>query len=122
MNYKKHFGRSLMAAILLSGALAMNAQSVTYQFKNVPLKTVLKEVEKQSKFSIMYKKDVVDENRLVTADFKNASLEQVLSTVLGDGITFSIQGKMIVIAKKGTNTPQQGKKQRVTGVITDCGW
>ena len=47
MNYKKHFGRSLMAAILLSGALAMNAQSVTYQFKNVPLKTVLKEVEKQ---------------------------------------------------------------------------
>lgn len=119
MNYKKHFGRSLMAAILLSGALAMNAQSVTYQFKNVPLKTVLKEVEKQSKFSIMYKKDVVDENRLVTADFKNTSLEQVLSTVLGDGVTFSIQGKMIVIAKKGTNTSQQGKKQKITGVITD---
>lgn len=119
MNYKKHFGRSLMAAILLSGALAMNAQSVTYQFKNVPLKTVLKEVEKQSKFSIMYKKDVVDENRLVTADFKNTSLEQVLSTVLGDGIAFSIQGKMIIISKKGANTSQQGKKQKITGVITD---
>lgn len=119
MNYKKHFGRSLMAAILLSGALAMNAQSVTYQFKNVPLKTVLKEVEKQSKFSIMYKKDVVDENRLVTADFKNTSLEQVLSTVLGDGVTFSIQDKMIIISKKGTNTSQQGKKQKITGVITD---
>ena len=108
-----------MAAILLSGALAMNAQSVTYQFKNVPLKTVLKEVEKQSKFSIMYKKDVVDENRLVTADFKNTSLEQVLSTVLGDGVTFSIQDKMIIISKKGTNTSQQGKKQKITGVITD---
>lgn len=119
MNYKKHFGRSLMAALLLSGALAVNAQSVTYQFKNVPLKTVLKEVEKQSNYSIMYKKEVVDENRLVTADFRNASLEKVLSTVLGDGITFSIQGKMIVIAKKGTKTLQQGKKQRVTGVITD---
>lgn len=119
MNYKKHFGRSLMAAILLSGTLAMNAQSVTYQFKNVPLKTVLKEVEKQSKFSIMYKKDVVDENRLVTADFKNASLEKVLSTVLGDGVTFSIQDKMIIISKKGTNTSQQGKKQKITGVITD---
>ena len=119
MNYKKHFGRSLMIALLLSGALAMNAQGVTYQFKNVPLKTVLKEVEKQSKFSIIYKKDVVDENRLVTVDFKNTSLEQVLSTVLGDGITFSIQGKMIVIAKKRTGTLQQGKKQRVTGVITD---
>lgn len=45
MNYKKHFGRSLMAALLLSGSLAVNAQSVTYQFKNTPLKTVLKEVE-----------------------------------------------------------------------------
>lgn len=120
MNDRKHFGRSLMAALLLSGTLAMNAQNVTYRFKNVPLKTVLKEVEKQSKFSIMYKKDVVDENRLVTASFKDASLEKVLTTVLGDGVTYTIQGKMIVISKKAAGAPQQNRRQKVTGVITDA--
>lgn len=120
MNDRKHFGRSLMAALLLSGTLTMNAQNVTYRFKNVPLKTVLKEVEKQSKFSIMYKKDVVDENRLVTASFKDASLEKVLTTVLGDGVTYTIQGKMIVISKKAAGAPQQNRRQKVTGVITDA--
>lgn len=120
MNDRKHFGRSLMAALLLSGTLAMNAQNVTYRFKNVPLKTVLKEVEKQSQFSIMYKKDVVDENRLVTASFKDASLEKVLTTVLGDGVTYTIQGKMIVISKKAAGTPQQNRRQKVTGTITDA--
>ena len=120
MNDRKHFGRSLMAALLLSGTLAMNAQNVTYRFKNVPLKTVLKEVEKQSQFSIMYKKDVVDENRLVTASFKDASLEKVLTTVLGDGVTYTIQGKMIVISKKAADAPQQNRRQKVTGTITDA--
>ena len=47
MNYKKHVGRSLIVALLLSGSLTMNAQKVTYQFKEASLKTALKEVEKQ---------------------------------------------------------------------------
>ena len=44
MNYKKHVGRSLIVALLLSGSLTMNAQKVTYQFKEASLKTALKEV------------------------------------------------------------------------------
>ena len=37
MNYKRFWGRSLLMAALLSGSLAIHAQSVTYQFKDVPL-------------------------------------------------------------------------------------
>lgn len=121
MNYKRFWGRSLLMAALLSGSLAIHAQSVTYQFKDVPLETVLKEVERQSDYSIIYKKDVLDGKKRVTADFKNASPAEVLSQVLGNDVTFSIQGKMILIAKKGENALRQsGKKQTVTGVITDA--
>ncbi len=60
MNYKKHVGRSLIVALLLSGSMTMNAQKVTYQFKEASLKTALKEVEKQLQFSIIYKKGVVN--------------------------------------------------------------
>lgn len=119
MNHKKHFVRSWIITLLLSVTLAAHAQSVTYQFKNVPLKSVLKEVEKQSKYSIMYKKNVVDEDRLITVDFKNASLEKILSTVLGDGVTFTIQGKIIVITKKEADTVQPSKKLKITGEIVD---
>ena len=42
--YRKHVGRALILALMLSGATSMNAQRITRQFKNVPLKTVLAEV------------------------------------------------------------------------------
>lgn len=47
MMYKKLVGRSLILALLLSGPLSVDAQKITQQFRNVPLKTVLEEVEKQ---------------------------------------------------------------------------
>lgn len=100
MNYKKHVGRSLIVALLLSGSMTMNAQKVTYQFKEASLKTALKEVEKQLQFSIIYKKGVVNEDKLITENFENASLEDVLTSILGEDLTWTIQGKMIVISKK----------------------
>ena len=59
--YRKHVGRALILALMLSGATSMNAQRITRQFKNVPLKTVLAEVEKELQYSIIYKKDEVNE-------------------------------------------------------------
>ena len=53
--YRKHVGRALILALMLSGATSMNAQRITRQFKNVPLKTVLAEVEKELQYSIIYK-------------------------------------------------------------------
>ena len=61
--YRKHVGRALILALMLSGATSMNAQRITRQFKNVPLKTVLAEVEKELQYSIIYKKEM-NESRL----------------------------------------------------------
>ena len=61
--YRKHVGRALILALMLSGATSMNAQRITRQFKNVPLKTVLAEVEKELQYSIIYKKDEVNEKK-----------------------------------------------------------
>ena len=98
--YRKHVGRALILALMLSGATSMNAQRITRQFKNVPLKTVLAEVEKELQYSIIYKKDEVNERKQITRDFKDASLEEVLSAILDNGLSYSVQGKMIVISKK----------------------
>ena len=123
MTYKKHVGRSLIMALLLSGSLTMDAQKVTYQFKETSLKAALKEVEKQLQYSIIYKKDVVNEDKLITKNFEDAPVEEVLASILGEDLTWSIQGKMIVISKKetGQNTKvQQQKQKRISGVIKDA--
>lgn len=119
MMYKKHVGRSLILALLLSGSLSVDAQKITQQFRNVPLKTVLEEVEKQLQYSVIYKKDEVNEQKQINHNFKDASVEEVLSAILDKGLSYSIQGKMIVISQKTTkaSAPQQQKK--VTGVVKD---
>lgn len=119
--YRKHVGRALILALMLSGATSMNAQRITRQFKNVPLKTVLAEVEKELQYSIIYKKDEVNERKQITRDFKDASLEEVLSAVLDNGLSYSVQGKMIVISKKeaaGSSITQQ-KQIIVKGIVKD---
>lgn len=119
MMYKKLVGRSLILALLLSGSLSVDAQKITQQFRNVPLKTVLEEVEKQLQYSVIYKKDEVNEQKQINHNFKDASVEEVLSAILDKGLSYSIQGKMIVISQKTTkaSSPQQQKK--VTGVVKD---
>lgn len=119
--YRKHVGRALILALMLSGATSMNAQRITRQFKNVPLKTVLAEVEKELQYSIIYKKDEVNERKQITRDFKDASLEEVLSAVLDNGLSYSVQGKKIVISKKeaaGSSITQQ-KQIIVKGIVKD---
>ena len=119
--YRKHVGRALILALMLSGATSMKAQKITRQFKNVPLKTVLAEVEKELKYSIIYKKDEVNERKQITHNFNDASLEDVLSAVLDDGLSYSVQGKMIVISKKDAAEPSvtQQKQILVKGVVKD---
>ena len=85
------------------------------------LKTVLAEVEKELQYSIIYKKDEVNERKQITRDFKDASLEEVLSAVLDNGLSYSVQGKMIVISKKeaaGSSITQQ-KQIIVKGIVKD---
>ncbi len=119
--YRKHVGRALIFTLLLSGSFSIHAQRITKQYRNVPLKTVLAEVEKELQYSIIYKKDEVNERKQISRDFNNASLEEVLSTVLDNGLTYSIQGKMIVISKKKEEVRfvDQQKQQHIKGTVKD---
>ena len=73
---------------------SMNAQRITRQFKNVPLKTVLAEVEKELQYSITYKKDEVNERKQITRDFKDASLEEELKSLLGVDVDLLTPGDL----------------------------
>lgn len=119
MMYKKYVGRSLIMALLLSGSLTVDAQKITKQFKNVPLKSVLEEVESQLQYSVIYKKDEVNERKQITHNFKEASIEEVLSAILDSGLGYSIQGKMIVISQKTGSEEVSQKQKKITGIVKD---
>lgn len=73
-------------------AVAIHAQTVTRVFRNVPLKTVLEEVERQTGYSILFENEEVDVNKPVTANFKDATLQTVLDTVLDKSLRYTVKG------------------------------
>lgn len=118
MMYKRHVGRSLLLALLLLSFLSLDAQKVTQQFRQTPLKEVLNEVERQLSYSIIYKKNEVNEEKRISRNFKDASIEDVLNAVLDANLSYSIEGKIIVIsAKLGTEAVVPLKK--VSGIVKD---
>ena len=120
MNNRKVFLRLFLCLSFGWGVMTLDAQTVSKTFSNAPLKTVLKEVENQTGMSVVYKTDEVDVNRKVSASFQNASLEEVMSQILGTQLTWTVQDKMIVISKKPKEPARQaGKGIQVTGVIVD---
>ena len=118
MNNRKCFIRLFLGLSLGWGAMSLNAQTVSKTFKNEPLKTVLKEVENQTGYSVIYKTDEVNVNKRVTVSFNNTSLNDVMSKILDSGLTWSIEDKMIVISKK-TQSKTDGKKRTISGIILD---
>ena len=115
--------RFCLLLALLFGALGLSAQTVTKSFSNESLKNVLKEVERQTKMSVIYKVDEIDGNRKVSATFRNTPVRKVLNKVLGDQLSYEISNRLITIHKRGSKpdaTKQTSKPVKtVQGQVLD---
>lgn len=100
-----------MLCLLLAGMV--HAQTVTKTFRDVPLKTVLEEVERQTGYSFLFENEEVDVNRPVTATFSDATIQTVLDRVLDKSLRYSVNGggKLVTISRRSqTQTPAQSDK------------
>ena len=106
--------RSLCVAgvIALSGAMAtaMQAQTVSRNFNSQPLKSVLHEIERQTKMSVIV--NDINLNKRVTANFNKTPLRDVLKQVLDESCEYEIADRIITIhpsRKAKQEAQQQGK-------------
>lgn len=113
----------LVVMLLFTGSLC--AQTVTKNFKNESLKTVLKEVEQQTKMSVIYKTDEVNENKRITASFNKTPVRKVLDKVLDADLSYEVENRIITIHKR--RAPQQletanrqGKSRQISGKVLDA--
>jgi TonB-linked SusC/RagA family outer membrane protein len=115
--------RIFLFVALFFGSLGLSAQTVTKTFKNESLKSVLKEVERQTKMSVIYKVDEVNTNKKVTATFRSTPVREVLNRVLGNDLNYEIDNKMITIHKRETQRPttqsSNASKKTVKGQVLD---
>lgn len=94
-------------------------QKLNFSFKNVPLKTAITEIEKQSGYKFVFSPSVVDVTKNVTGEFKNVTLNNVLQDLLtGKGISFTIRGKQIILSGAEKKSTPAGKI-KISGTVTD---
>lgn len=124
-NVQRLFGQCFLASAMLMGSLGLQAQTVTKTFKNAPLKTVLKEVERQTKMSFVYRSSDLDNSRKVTATFKDTPFRKVLDAILGPDANYEVANNIVTIRKSAKETTPQNRqktspgKHSVSGRVTD---
>ena len=113
MHVNLRFKRIAASTLCLLLAGMVHAQTVTKTFRDVPLKTVLEEVERQTGYSFLFENEEVDVNRPVTATFNDATIQTVLDRVLDKSLRYSVNGggKLVTISRRSqTQTPAQSDK------------
>ena len=91
--------------------------------QNLSLGEIFAGIEKQSEFSFFYNVNQIDLSKRVDIDADNQFINKILDEILvGSGMTYTINNKLIVIHKQGEPVTmviaqQQGKK--ITGKVTD---
>lgn len=106
-----------IAVCMLSFAVTAGAQKVSKEFKEVPLKTVLEEIEAQTGCSFIFENSEVGADRLITATFSDAPLGSVLNKVLGPNLQYSIDGKLVTISRKPQERPAAKRNTTVSGTV-----
>jgi TonB-linked SusC/RagA family outer membrane protein len=102
---KTVFAMKLTAIFLIAACLSANARGQTQQLtlsqKDATLKTVFKEIKKQTGYTFIFTEGQMQRAKKVTIVTKNASLEAVLDDCFKDQpLTYTILNKMVVLKER----------------------
>jgi len=86
---------------------------------NISIKSLLKEIEKQSPYRFYYSNDILSDERIVSLRAVNASLNDVMKKVFeGSPLSWKILNKnKVVLSESGTNNISAALAKPITGII-----
>lgn len=92
----------LMIATLMQVSAKVSAQKISFTSKNVTMERIISVIKEQTGYNFIISSDQLESLNLTSANFKDASLEEVLTwTLKGSGLTYVIdQGTIVIKAQK----------------------
>src|ERR1700744_585745 len=103
---KKIFLAMKLTALLITLAFmqvsaAVYSQKITITAKQQPLEQVLKQIEQQSGYQVLYSSELIQRSKPVTANIKDAPLEDALKKCFDQQpITYEVTNKTILVKLK----------------------
>lgn len=114
----------LMLSLCVSGPSRLFAQDtpflervITISFQNERVDAALSRLAKQGGFTFSYSPTVVDVNRIITQQFNNKTIREVLDQLFNGTIQYKAKGKYLILTK--AQISQQKEKQVYTGYVVD---
>ncbi len=95
---------------------------ITIHKNNISLKEAFREIERQTNYSIAYKKSETDEKRKINLLLNDVSLEKALEEIMKDtGLTYKINGYHIILIpkKEKQEAKETGLTQTIRGTVYD---
>lgn len=119
---RKKISRLLYITVLSTCSVFVYAQQqqVKLTGSNLPLKSVFKQIEKQTDLSIDYRSQDVDDSRIVKQMPKATTVQQVMNQLLaGTNCVVTFSNGHIIIKKQASNTTNQQSKL-IKGTVVDA--
>ncbi len=103
----------------LSFTAVASAQRINISVENAKMEDVFSSITQQTGLSVAYSKQVVNMNRRVSLDLKDAEIGQVLDQLIrGASLQYMVSEDKIYLFEKGNVSSQQIVKN-ISGLVTD---
>lgn len=97
----------ILLACLQAGA-KVQAQQINLKGKEASLKKIFSEIEKQSNYYFIYRNEWLEHAKTVNVNLRKASIDAAMKEILaGQGLSYSIINKNIVIRKEVTSSGER---------------
>ncbi|MHC1780694.1 MAG: SusC/RagA family TonB-linked outer membrane protein [Bacteroidales bacterium] len=124
---------AVIVSLIIPAGFIQAQTALSLNFKDAPLKEVLKSVEKQTDYTFVYNNNLINANKTVTVNVSKSDIKTALNAILKNtGYEYKFVEKQIVISpvnlmeegklpaspqKKGTSTVQQSEITEIKGKI-----
>ena len=119
---KLNFFLILLTVLQLSANVSAQNTRLDLKMKNATIAQIFDEIERQSEVYFFYNKSQIDENRTISVDYRNKTIDEILKAMGSDlNLTYEIAGKNIIIkavSPAGNGFQQSGIK--VKGAVKNA--
>lgn len=104
--------------LMQTSTFAQSSAKITIQKKNISIIEALKEVERQSDYSVGFNDSQLKNKPVLNLDLRIVTIENALAQILkGSGFTYQFKGKYIMIIQD--NKPKETPVKKVAGKVVD---
>jgi len=112
----------LFASISVTASVYSQSAKLSLRMKNSKIADVFNSIEEKTGYYFFYNRDLFDDSQIVTVDFENESVTNVLDEILKErGATYRIVDRNILIEVDPSKIKNQSNQQKgdIKGKVTD---